>query len=80
MIAIYLLTNLAYFYVLSGAEVGATPRVAAEAMQKVLGQSGASIVSIAAMISIFAALNGSILIGLPRALRHGSGRIIFPSA
>ncbi len=63
MIAIYLLTNLAYFYVLSSAEVGATPRVAAEAMQKVLGNSGASIVSIAAMISIFAALNGSILSG-----------------
>jgi APA family basic amino acid/polyamine antiporter len=63
MIAIYLLTNLAYFYVLSGAEVGATPRVAAEAMQKVLGKSGASMVSIAAMISIFAALNGSILSG-----------------
>ena len=63
MIAIYLLTNLAYFYVLSSAEVGATPRVAAEAMQKVLGRSGASIVSVAAMISIFAALNGSILSG-----------------
>lgn len=63
MIVIYLLTNLAYFYVLSGAEVGATPRVAAEAMQKVLGKSGASVVSIAAMISIFAALNGSILSG-----------------
>jgi APA family basic amino acid/polyamine antiporter len=63
MIAIYLLTNLAYFYVLSSAEVGATPRVAAEAMQKVLGNRGASIVSVAAMISIFAALNGSILSG-----------------
>jgi APA family basic amino acid/polyamine antiporter len=63
MIAIYLLTNLAYFYVLSSAEVGATPRVAAEAMQKVLGRSGASVVSVAAMISIFAALNGSILSG-----------------
>lgn len=63
MIAIYLLTNLAYFYVLRGAEVGATPRVAAEAMQRVLGNSGASVVSVAAMISIFAALNGSILSG-----------------
>ncbi len=63
MIAIYLLTNLAYFYVLTSAEVGATPRVAAEAMQKVMGNSGASIVSIAAIISIFAALNGSILSG-----------------
>jgi APA family basic amino acid/polyamine antiporter len=63
MIAIYLLTNLAYFYVLRSAEVGATNTVAAEAMQRVLGKSGASIVSVAAMISIFAALNGSILSG-----------------
>jgi APA family basic amino acid/polyamine antiporter len=63
MIAIYLLTNLAYFYVLNAAEVGGSPRVAAEAMQRVLGQTGASVVSIAAMISIFAALNGSILSG-----------------
>ncbi len=63
MIASYLLTNLAYFYVLRGSEVAATPRVAAEAMMRVLGNRGASVVSVAAMISIFAALNGSILSG-----------------
>lgn len=63
MIAIYLLTNLTYFYVLTGPEVGASERVAADAMRRVLGPSGGAMVSIAAMISIFAALNGSILSG-----------------
>jgi APA family basic amino acid/polyamine antiporter len=63
MMAIYLLTNLTYFYVLTGPEVGASERVAADAMRRVLGPPGGAMVSIAAMISIFAALNGSILSG-----------------
>jgi basic amino acid/polyamine antiporter, APA family len=63
VIGIYLLTNIAYFYVLSGPEVAASPRVAAEMMGRVLGPAGRSAVSAAALISIFAALNGSILSG-----------------
>ncbi len=63
VIGIYLLTNLAYFYVLSGPEVGASARVAAEVMRRAVGPVGSSLVSAAAMISIFAALNGSILSG-----------------
>lgn len=63
MIAIYLLANLAYFYVLSAREVGGSERVAADAMRRVLGTPGGAAVSVAAMISIFAALNGSILSG-----------------
>jgi len=63
MMAVYLLTNLTYFYILSGPEVGGSERVAADMMRKVLGQPGAAMVSVAAMISIFAALNGSILSG-----------------
>src|SRR5262249_39270966 len=63
VIAIYLLANCAYFHVLTAAEVGSTPRVAAEMMRRILGEPGAAAVSIAAMISIFAALNGSILSG-----------------
>jgi len=58
-----LLANLAYFYILSGPEVGASARVAADMMRRVAGQPGAAVVSVAAMISIFAALNGSILSG-----------------
>lgn len=63
VIVIYLLTNFAYFYVLSAQAVASTDRVAGEMMRKVMGIRGAGAVSIAAMISIFAALNGSILSG-----------------
>lgn len=60
---IYFLANGAYFHVLTPAEVASSNRVAAEMMRRVLDGTGADIVSIAAMISIFAALNGSILSG-----------------
>src|SRR5579871_449415 len=63
VIAIYLLANIAYFYVLSASEVAGSARVAAETMRHVFGGPGANAVSIVAMISIFAALNGSILSG-----------------
>jgi APA family basic amino acid/polyamine antiporter len=63
VIIIYLATNIAYFYVLSPAEVGSSARVAGEMMRRILGNAGAGAVSIAAMISILAALNGSILSG-----------------
>jgi APA family basic amino acid/polyamine antiporter len=63
VIAIYVLTNLAYFYVLSAGQVGSADRVAAEMMRRIWNTPGANAVSIAAMISIFAALNGSILSG-----------------
>jgi amino acid transporter len=63
VIAIYMLANWAYFRVLSPAEVGSHKLVAAEMMQRIQGSFGASAVSVAAMISIFAALNGSILSG-----------------
>lgn len=63
VIAIYLLANAAYFYVLPGKEVAGSDLVAADMMRKIFGQPGANMVSVAAMISIFAALNGSILTG-----------------
>jgi APA family basic amino acid/polyamine antiporter len=63
VIAIYLAANLAYFYVLSPREVAGSDRVAAEMMRRIFGARGADAVSLAAMISIFAALNGSILAG-----------------
>jgi APA family basic amino acid/polyamine antiporter len=59
----YLLANYAYFRVLSPAEAATSDRIAAVMMQRVLGGWGADLVSVAAMISIFAALNGSILSG-----------------
>ncbi len=63
VIVIYLAANAAYFHVLTAQQVGASERVAADMMRRVVGNWGAHAVSIAAMISIFAALNGSILTG-----------------
>jgi amino acid transporter len=63
VVVIYILANVAYFYVLTPGEVAASNSVAAEMMRRIWGDAGASIVSVAAMISIFAALNGSILSG-----------------
>lgn len=73
VIAIYLLINLAYFYVLSAREVASSDRVAADMMGRIFGERGAAAVSIAAMVSIFAALNGSILSGarVPYAMARG---------
>jgi len=61
--AVYIAANLAYFYVLPAAAVATSDRVAAEMMRRIWGPGGAAAVSIAAMVSIFAALNGSILSG-----------------
>jgi basic amino acid/polyamine antiporter, APA family len=63
VIGIYLLTNLAYFRVLPAHDVAVAPRVAAEMMSRIFGAVGASAVSVAVMVSTFAALNGSILSG-----------------
>jgi APA family basic amino acid/polyamine antiporter len=73
VMAMYLLTNLAYFYVLSGPEVASSRRVATEVMRRVWGPSGGSIVTVAAFTSIFASLNGSILSGarVPFAMARG---------
>ena len=60
---IYLITNVAYFYALPAAAVASSNRVASEAAAQFLGDSGRDAVAAAAMISIFAALNGSLLSG-----------------
>jgi len=79
VIGIYLLANLAYFYVLSAGDVASSERVAAETMRRVLGGPGANAVSIAAMISIFAALNGSILSGSRVPFAMARDRLFFRS-
>lgn len=63
VIGIYLLANAAYFRVLAAAQVASSARVAADMMLRIAGIAGEHAVSVAAMISIFAALNGSILSG-----------------
>jgi APA family basic amino acid/polyamine antiporter len=59
----YLLINAAYFYVLTPGEVATSHRVAADMMAHAFGAPAAIFVTVAVLISIFAALNGSILSG-----------------
>jgi APA family basic amino acid/polyamine antiporter len=61
VIAVYVLINVAYLYVMPIDEMAKSPLVAASAAEKIFGSSGASIISIAVIISTFGALNGSIL-------------------
>lgn len=63
VMATYLLINVAYFYVLSPPEVAGSERLAADMMHKLHGTFAANAVTVAVLISIFAALNGSILSG-----------------
>jgi basic amino acid/polyamine antiporter, APA family len=55
--------NAAYFYVLNPAQVAQSQRVASDMMSHLYGRAAAGAVTIAVLISIFAALNGSILSG-----------------
>ncbi len=63
VIVTYLLINVAYFYVLTPGQVAESHRVAADMMATLHGRTAAGAVTIAVLISIFAALNGSILSG-----------------
>lgn len=63
VIATYLLINVAYFHAMTPTQVAASPRVANDMMQMLYGSAAAKAVTIAVLISIIAALNGSILSG-----------------
>lgn len=63
VIAIYLLINIAYFHVLTPKQVAETPRVAAEMVAVLYGPLATKGVAVAVLVSILAAINGSILSG-----------------
>jgi basic amino acid/polyamine antiporter, APA family len=63
VITVYVLVNLAYFYVLAPSEVLGTGTVAADAARRFLGSAGGAFIAVGVMISTFATLNGSILAG-----------------
>lgn len=63
IVAIYLLVNLAYLYVLTLEEMAGRPLVAADAARKVFGEGGAAVVAAMVLVSAFGALNGSTMTG-----------------
>jgi APA family basic amino acid/polyamine antiporter len=63
VLTVYLLANLAYFYVLTPGEALSTTTIAATAAQHFLTGGGGTFVAVGVLISTFATLNGSILSG-----------------
>jgi amino acid transporter len=63
VVAIYLVVNAAYLYVLPVPEMVASPLVAADAARTFLGAGGASVVAAMVMVSAFGALNGATMTG-----------------
>jgi len=61
VIVVYVLINIAYLYVLPINEMAKSPLVAASAAEIIFGPAGASVISIAVIVSTFGAVNGSIL-------------------
>jgi APA family basic amino acid/polyamine antiporter len=63
IVAIYLVVNTAYLFVLSLGEMADRPLVAADAARKIFGEGGAAVVAAMVMVSAFGALNGSMMTG-----------------
>jgi len=63
VVAIYLLVNAAYLYLMPLAAVAASPLVAADAAQLLVGRLGVGLVAVVVMISTFGTLAGSMLTG-----------------
>jgi amino acid transporter len=74
-----LLINVAYFYVLSPSQVAISQRLAADMMTSIYGLKAGGAVTIAVLISVFAALNGSILTGARVPFAAARDGLFFPS-
>jgi len=61
VIGVYVVINIAYLYILPVDVMAKSPLVAATAAELIFGSAGASVISIAVIVSTFGALNGSIL-------------------
>jgi amino acid transporter len=63
VVVVYVVTNLAYFRVLTPAEVAAYPVVGAETMRRILGAWGSHALAVLVAVSTFGTVNGAILTG-----------------
>jgi basic amino acid/polyamine antiporter, APA family len=61
IIALYLVTNLAYLYAFPAAQIAGSGRIAADAMQAAIGPVGAGIIAFVILFSITGAANGNVL-------------------
>jgi APA family basic amino acid/polyamine antiporter len=63
VMALYVSANLAYLHVMTIPEIAATERVGAAVAERVMGPSGAAMLSMVVLLSIVGAINGCILAG-----------------
>jgi len=63
VVVVYVLTNLAYYTVLTPAEVGTYEAVGAETMRRVLGDWGSRALAVLVAVSTFGTVNASVLTG-----------------
>ena len=63
VVAVYVLTNFAYYHVLSPAEVASYPAVGSETVHRLLGDWGARALAVLVAVSTFGTTNGAILTG-----------------
>lgn len=63
VVAVYLLVNAAYLYLLPVDAMARSELVAADAARVIMGAAGASVVAALVMLSTFGALNGSLMTG-----------------
>jgi APA family basic amino acid/polyamine antiporter len=63
IIAIYMVVNAAYLFVLSVDDMTGRPLVAADAARRIFGEPGAAIVAAMVLMSAFGALNGATMTG-----------------
>jgi APA family basic amino acid/polyamine antiporter len=76
VVAIYVVTNLAYFAVLTPAEVGRVEAVGSETMRRVLGEWGGRALAVLVAVSTFGTVSASILTG-PRVTLAMAGDGLF---
>ena len=79
IVAIYLATNLAYLYVLPVEQMAASPLVAADTLQVLVGQLGVGIIAVVVMISTFGSVNGSMLVNPRIFFAMAEDRLFFQS-
>ncbi|MEO6067249.1 MAG: amino acid permease [Gemmatimonadales bacterium] len=81
IVAIYLVVNAAYLYLLPVAEMAQAERVAAEAAKRIplFGAAGAAIISGIVMVSCFGSVNGSIMTGPRIFFGMAEQKLFFPA-